>query len=82
MYVKDENGPPLDCHLSLDGRYERKGNLRRHERQSWRRLYWLLNRHEVSQGTNFLKWMLGTDFELEIKEENFFDEAILRALEQ
>jgi hypothetical protein len=31
LYAKVQNGSPLDCHLSLDGRYERKGNLRRYE---------------------------------------------------
>jgi hypothetical protein len=82
LCVKGQNGSPLDCYLSLDERYERKGNLRRHERHSWSRLYWLLDCHEVSQGKSFSKSMLDMDFEPKIEGENFIDEAILGALEK
>jgi hypothetical protein len=37
---------------------------------------------EVSQGESFSKSMLDTDFEPKIEEENFIDEAILRALQE
>jgi hypothetical protein len=82
MYVKGQNESPLDCYLSLDERYEHKGNLRRHEQPSWSRLYWLLNCHEVSQGKGFSKLMLNTNFEQKIEEENFIDEAILGTIEE
>jgi hypothetical protein len=82
LYVQGQNESPLDCHLPLDEKSKRKGNLRRHERYSWSRLHWLLNCHEVSQKRSLSKSILDTDFEPKIEEENFTDEAILGALEK
>jgi hypothetical protein len=42
----------------------------------------LLSCHEVSQGKDFSKSMLDTDFEPKIEEENFIDEAILGVFEE
>jgi hypothetical protein len=82
LYVKGQNESPLYCHLSLDERYERKGNLRRYERHSWGRPYYPLNCHEVSQGKSFSKSTLDTDFEPKIEEEDIIDKTILGVLEE
>jgi hypothetical protein len=82
MYVRGQNGSPLDCHLSLDEKYERKRNLGRHEQHPCSILYRLLNYYEVSQGKSFSKSLLATDFGRKIKEEDSIDEAIIGTLEE
>jgi hypothetical protein len=67
LYGESQNGSPLNCRLSLNERYKRKGNLRRHERHSWSRLHWPLNYHEVFQGESFWMSMLNTDFDRKLE---------------
>jgi hypothetical protein len=67
----------IDCHLSLDERYERKGNLRRHNDTLGTDCMGCRTIVEYLREKSFSKSRFDSDIDPKIQEENFIDEATL-----